>query len=371
MLKHISNFNKFKNKIFEQININHICYIPLELFKNEFIKEYNIQLDNLEEEYPEPDETDKTKLSFKDTFYPDLDTLENKLYFEKDGNNNIIIKYSHIVNFNNYRLIIFVKFIFNCKLKTFTLNFNYKIYDIINNKYYDEETRTITLIKNTSDFKKLVDAFIYGSLYVGDITSDKWIKKYKRSTMKYLKEYYEFNKLDMPINSNFISYENYKNYLDNEEVFELVNQLNNLYWEMEQEAIDDETANEYAEEIEQLENELYETIKKLRITNKISEIEQADNAIINDFEQNLENIIDNYSIESTSIENGNVVILLNINDEEYEINIDSDGNAFLHDAEYIVPIGNIYEYNVGKILKNIISLYGVEYINYLKNNSIQ
>jgi hypothetical protein len=340
--------------------------MPIELLKKEFINEYNRLL-----EYNDKDDNLNHEYSFKDTFYEDLDNLVNKLTFNKDSS-SIIISFSHVINFKKYRLVLSVSFIFKCKTNEFILQFNYNTYDIVNNEYFNEDDKIITLLNNTINFSELVNAFIDGVLYVGDVTWEMWTTKYKKPNMlKNIKEFYKFNKLDMSVNPNFISYENYKNYLDDVEVYDLVNALNNLYWEMESDVIDDETANEYTEEIEKLENEIYETIKNLRINNRISEFEQVNDTIINDFKYNLEDVISDYSIESTSTENGDVVILVNINNEEYEIHIDSNDNAFLYDADYVIPIGNIYEYNVGKTLKNIINLYGEEYINYLKNNSIK
>jgi hypothetical protein len=175
-----------------------------------------------------------------------------------------------------------------------------------------------------------------------------------------------YGELDMPI-YNDVSISQFKQYMYIPEVKDLVNRLNNYWWEMENDDTSDEALmQQYGAEFERMEQEIKEVIKKHEDNN----IDDEKENLISEFIEDLNNAGINVKIISEEL-HPEIKLTIDINDEEYDIVINDRGDVKLHDSDYIVHMGNVYEYKalVNKF-KEMLSLYGDDYIKFLQNYSI-
>jgi len=188
--------------------------------------------------------------------------------------------------------------------------------------------------------------------------------------LKYMHTFESYGELDMPVNSSFSTFDEFKNYLSDPEIKDLVNRLNNLWWEMEQGDVEDEIEmNDYGTQLDNLENEIRETINQ-KATN-VDELEDEglsyESEELNDLfkRSNL-----NIKVLTDEVNINGIKLNLNIDDDEYNASITSKGDFILIEDSYMAYMGNVYD-NITEVLnkfKELVNTYGDEYIKFFKDN---
>lgn len=203
---------------------------------------------------------------------------------------------------------------------------------------------------------------------------------------KHLHTFESHGSLDMPLNPAFYNYNQFKDYLHNEEVADLVNRLNDLWWENEAEQASDERANEIGGQLDRLEQQIKAAIINADLADAQQEQEDLDSQqeeyrddVISALEKELNTVKDlEYEIENIFAEcdYGICTIKLNliIDEEEYNLVIEEEV-VHLHDFDYEAELGKleIYsmnhkksEYNLAQSFAELITTEGESYIEFLK-----
>jgi len=191
---------------------------------------------------------------------------------------------------------------------------------------------------------------------------------------KYLHTFESFNSLDMPVNPSFTSYNEFKAYMNIPEVADLVNRLNDLWWDMEKDPDkSDENMNVYGAQLNELEDNIRDIINEYTQSSNADELDDDINYLLNEFTELLDESVKSFAIISSEFnkETRNLKIILELNGEEYNVKINVDkADVILEDAGFEKYMGNIYD-SPQKIKDNftkMMSSYGEEYTNFLKNS---
>lgn len=203
---------------------------------------------------------------------------------------------------------------------------------------------------------------------------------------KHLHTFESHSRLDMPVNPAFYMYNKYEDFMDDPTVADLVNTLNDLWWENEAEAPSDERANEVGARIEQTEKELqfaianYDMIKHQHEQEQLDEDQQQDiNDVVECFEKCLADI-KNFEYEIENIKGDcyystcEVTLDLIVDEEDYNISI-GDGIAYLNEFDYNAELGSINEYyherktsqyDIAQSIEEMLKTEGESFIDFLK-----
>ena len=193
---------------------------------------------------------------------------------------------------------------------------------------------------------------------------------------KYLHTFESYNNLDMPINPSFSSYPQYKPYMSDYDVGNLVNRLNNMWWDMEQEDPADEVRmNEIGQELDELEEEIKERIRQ--IETETAEEDENDNSYLSDLVEDFKHYMHiagmPVNILSEDYSPTEVNLLVDIDGEEYDITIDEENNIFLTDSDITAYMGKLHSYDEKPFtayFKELLNSFGEDYIEFLKNNAV-
>jgi len=184
---------------------------------------------------------------------------------------------------------------------------------------------------------------------------------------KHMHTFESYGELDMPI-YNDASISQFKKYMYIPEVKDLVNRLNNHWWEMENDdTSDEELMQQYGSEFDEMEQEIKDVIENYNDNEYVDEDNIDKDYLITSFIEKLSDAGINAKIISEE-KDPIINLTIDINGEEYNIIIDNEGDVELYDADYVVKMGTVYlhEHELIDKFKEMLSSYGDDYIKFLQ-----
>jgi len=200
---------------------------------------------------------------------------------------------------------------------------------------------------------------------------------------KHMHTFESYGDLDMPVNPSFSAYNEFKQYMSDPEVKELVNTLNNLWWEMEQGNVEDEVEmNEYGQQLEELEEEIRELINNKKVNVDTDDDDDSD-GIPNDAEvlnnvRYFKRMVDNSELdivvlsEDPELSGDKVKFDVEIDGDQYKIILNEGGDLVLIDEDRIAYMGNIFDREQDSVLtkfKEFMNVYGEDYNRFFDDNA--
>ncbi len=189
--------------------------------------------------------------------------------------------------------------------------------------------------------------------------------------LKYMYTFESYSMLDMPVNPSFSAFEEFKNYLGDPEIKDLVDRLNNLWWEMEQGNVEDEVEmNEYGAQLEELEEEIRELIHQ-KENEETEELEDEGFSYeIEELNELFERKNLNVRIISEDTSSAETRLKIDVDGDELDAVIGSQGELILVEGSNLAYMGNIYDDKIEILnkFKELANAYGDEYLKFFKDN---
>lgn len=163
--------------------------------------------------------------------------------------------------------------------------------------------------------------------------------------MKHLKLFEGFRQLDMPVNPSFLNYKKYEPYMDNPNVYDLMNTLNQLWYDMEQMETDDDTMNQVGAELDDLEQQI---VQEIITSSAQQDLDELDEEQQEELESTVKMMNDIFAEHDLSVKDSGydedddyVWVEVDIEGEEVEFRIDNN-YVTLEDFDRDINMGYLY-----------------------------
>lgn len=203
--------------------------------------------------------------------------------------------------------------------------------------------------------------------------------------MKHLHLFENHNTLDMPVNPSFLNYKKYEPYMHNPNIYDLMNQLNQLWYDMEQMDTDDDTMNQIGAELEELEQEIVQEIITSSAQEDLDELDEEQQEELEDVVERMTSILSQHSLSVKDSgydeDKDEVWVEVDIEDEEVEFRIQNN-YVTIEDFNQDIDMGYLYYdyerkgggYDSHKddfmnVLKDYLAATGDEYQEFIDNRN--